>query len=257
MYQNIANDIAVNIKDQLRTFRYTLRRTRHNQADDIINNPFASKAKIFPKVALNQAASVAATVMDKAFSTAEAISIALVSDNPAIHDHAPVVQSLDYYFSDQQEAQRAFHRDMYYLTKAVLRSHHAENMLIHEAIFISIYNSMMQKYGADIARLYHPQTDIIQQSARLCTALFQEMVYHKPAQPSETVTNEKLISSYAAVSLACGLATAKAADMENTDNLKSATLTVEARFDRILTAINNKDETALQKLFAMLIFHLP
>lgn len=234
MHKDIPNDIAVNIKDRLRSFRYALRRSRENRPDDM-----------------------AATLIDKAFSTAEAISISLVSDNPAIHESAPEVQSFGYYFTTGLEGQRAFHRDMYYLTKEVLRRNKAENVLIYEASFMTVYNRIKQQCGTDIARLHHPKTDTIQESARLCTALFNEILRQQPVRHSNSLPKNALISGYAAISLACGLATAKPVDMENADNLESAMLVVEARSERILSAVDNNDNDALQKLFATLIFHLP
>ncbi len=250
MHQDIPNDIAVSIKDKLRGLRYALRRTRHGQNE-------TAEPAILPDIVLNRAAHVAATVMDKAFSTAENISISLVSDNPSIHDTAPDVQGLSFYFTSGQEGQRAFHRDMYYLTKAVLRRNKAENVLIQEAVFMSVYNHMKQRYSTDIARLHDPKTDVIQQTARLCTALFQEILRQQPVRQSSSLSEQALISGFAAISLACGLATAKPVDMENIDNLESALLAVEARGERILESLHNKDEAALQKLFATLIFHLP
>lgn len=249
MKQDLPNDIAVNIKDKLRGLRHALRRTR--------NADTAEQTPVLPEMVLNRAANVAATVMDKAFSTAEAISISLVSNNPAIHETAPDVQSLNSYFTTGSEGQRAFHRDMYYLTKEVLRRNKAENALIQETVFISIFNSMNQRYGADIARLNAPATDIIQESAKLCAALFQEMLRQQPVRQTNSLPKNALISGFAAISLACGLATAKPVDMENIDNLESAMLAVEARNAHILAALEKKDDAALQKLFATLIFHLP
>lgn len=261
MHQDIPNGISVSIKDRLRALRYALRRTRENHPD---SSPFtAEQPTVLPEIVLNRAAHVAARVMDKAFSTAESISISLVSDNPAIHDSAPDVQSLSFYFNNTQEGQRAFHRDMYYLTKDVLRRNKAENVLIHEAVFMSIYTSMKQQYGADIARLKDPATDTIQQTAKLCTVLFREMLRQQPVRQSNTLPKNALISGFAAISLACALATAKPIDMANltdsewVDNLESAMLAVEARTERISAALDQDDDGALQKLFATLIFHLP
>lgn len=255
MHQNLPNDITVNIKDRLRAFRYALRRTRENHSDN--NNFVSAQTAIRPEIVLNRAAHVAATVMDKAFSTAESISISLVSDNPAIHNNAPDVQSLSFYFNDTPEGQRAFHRDMYYLTKDVLRRNKAENVLIHEAVFINIYSNMKRQYGSEIARLKDPSTESIQQTAKLCTVLFREMLRLKPVHQSSNLPKNALISGFAAISLACALATAKPIDMENVDNLESAMLAVEARSERIIAALNQNDDAALQKLFATLIFHLP
>lgn len=261
MHQDLPNGISVSIKDRLRALRYVLRRSRDNHPD---SSPLTTaQPTVLPEVVLNRAAHVAATVMDKAFSTAENISISLVSDNPAIHASAPDVQSLSFYFNNTQEGQRAFHRDMYYLTKDVLRRKKVENALIHEAVFISIYNSMKQQYGADIARLTDSTTDTLQQTAKLCTALFHEMLRQEPVHQSNNMPKDALISSFAAISLACALATAKPIDMANltdsewADNLESAMLAVEVRYERIINALEQNDDGALQKLFATLIFHLP
>ncbi len=250
MHQDIPHDIAVSIKDKLRGLRYALRHTRYGQQP-------AEKSVVLPELVMNRAAHVAATVMDKAFSTAETISISLVSDNPSIHETAPDVRSLSFYFNGSSEGQRAFHRDMYYLTKAVLHRYKAENLLIQEAVFKTVYTRIKQQHGADIARLQDPATDIIQQSAKLCTTLFQEMLRQQPVRQSGTLSKSAMISGFAAIALACALATAKPAEMENIDNLESALLAVEAREDRIIEGVSQNDSVALQKLFATLIFHLP
>ena len=250
MHQDIPNDIAVSIKDKLRGLRYALRHTRHGQNA-------AEKPAVLPEVVLNRAAHIAATVMDKAFSTAETISISLVSDNPSIHETAPDVQSLSFYFNGSTEGQRAFHRDMYYLTKAVLHRNKAENLLIQEGVFKTIYARIKQQHGADISRLQDPATDIIRQNAGFCTTLFQEMLRRQPVRQSGNLSKSAMISGFAAIALACALATAKPVDMENIDNLESALLAVEAREDRIIESVSQNDSAALQKLFATLIFHLP
>jgi hypothetical protein len=83
------------------------------------------------------------------------------------------------------------------------------------------------------------------------------MLRQQPVRQSGTLSKSAMISGFAAIALACALATAKPADMENIDNLESALLAVEAREDRIIEGVSQNDSVALQKLFATLIFHLP
>ncbi len=262
MHQDLPNGIAVNIKDKLRGLRHALRRTRDSGGTD---TPFTTgHPPLLPEIVLNRAAHAAATVIDKAFSTAETISISLVSDNPALHDDAaPEVQSLQDYFSGSAEGQRAFHRDMYYLTKYVLRRHKADNALIQEAAFMAVYTNLKQHHHAQITRLNAPDTDMIRASAALCSILLRQLLRSQPVRLSGTVSKPVLTSCFAATSLIFGLATAKSADMagqnnaDYADNLDSALLATEARFERFLAALEQKDDAELQTLFATLISHLP
>jgi hypothetical protein len=260
MHPDIPTDIAVNIKDKLRRVRHALRRGRQSNPDDTLSTfiPFVPQhSAVLPEIVLNRVANVAVTIVDKALTSAEAISLSLISTDPAIHHTAPDVQSLRTYFGTDLEGQRAFRRDMYYLVKAVLHSHKVENILIREAAFQHVYAELRDRHSAALNTLNDPAHDLISNSALLCTLLFQAMLHAQPVRAEDPLLQDQLITGYAAISLACALATAKPADMEEFDNLESALQAVEVRSERIINAVQANDQPALQNLFATLISHLP
>lgn len=269
MIRDISDDIATNIKDRLREFRYMIRR---NRSDNITNRrPEASSSSGLDQSVLDAPDIIlghAARVMDKALTTAETISLSLLSGDPSIHHSAPDVQSIAVYFSAGFDGQHAFHRDMYYLTKEVLRRRHADNMLIHETAFAAIHASMNRNHRDLIRHVLQAksQADTIEATARLCTALLTEMIAENPVrfadarkvlpETAQAIRNRD-ITGFASICLACGLATAKAADMEGVNNLESALLAIEARTERLVAAFEANNQKALDALFATLISHLP
>ncbi|MGH6763510.1 MAG: hypothetical protein ACRECW_18190 [Phyllobacterium sp.] len=270
MIRDISDDIAVNLKDRLRDFRYVIRRNRHDSMLDdrpatLRDTPFQNRGFDAPELFLGRAASL----VDTALTAAETISLSIISGNPAVHQGTPEVQGLSVYFADGHEGQRIFHRDMYYLTKEILRRNRADNMLIHEAAFTAIHASMKRDSGPLVADALRPSTDEvkIRATATACAALMSEMVKQHPIRFFDTRATVEVtaddqrrkieIIGFAAICLACGLATAKAADMEGESNLESALLAVEARAERIAKAFDAKASGELSDLFETLITHLP
>lgn len=270
MIRDISDDIAVNLKDRLREFRYVIRRNRHDSMLD--DRPAALQGRSFPNSGFDAPELLlgrAASLVDTALTAAESISLSIISGNPAVHQGTPEIQSLSVYFADGYEGQRAFHRDMYYLTKEILRRNRADNMLIHEAAFAAIHASMKRDNGKIIAEALRPSTEEtrIRTTALACAALMTEMVKQHPIRffdtratvESSAIDERRKIEiiGFAAICLACGLATAKAADMEGESNLESALLAVEARAERIMKAFDAKTSGELGDLFETLITHLP
>lgn len=265
MIRDISDDIATNIKDRLREFRYMIRR---NRSDNITNRRLEASSTSGPDQSVLDAPDIilghAARVMDKALTKAENISLSLLSGDPSIHHSAPDVRSIAVYFSAGFDGQHAFHRDMYYLTKEILRRRHADNMLIHETAFAAIHASVNRNHRDLIRDVL--QANTIEATARLCTALLTEMIAENPVrfadgrkvlpETAQAIRNRD-ITGFASICLACGLATAKAADMEGVNNLESALLAIEARTDRLVAAFDASNKAALDALFGTLISHLP
>lgn len=113
MLRTLSEEIAVNLKDRLRGVRYMIRRNCHDGL------PEAERRSDIPSPEL--LLEHAASMVDKALTTAETISISLISADPKVHNNAPHVKSLSVYFSAGAEGARAFRKDMYYLTKEVDR----------------------------------------------------------------------------------------------------------------------------------------
>lgn len=260
MLRALSDEIAVNLKDRLREVRYMIRRGRHDGS----RNEFTAlggREPVSPEILLGHAASV----IDRAFSVAEEISLSLVSANSHAHDGAPKVRSLSVYFNGDNGA-RAFRHDIYNLIKDALRRKHLQNVLIHEAAIATAQMRIARRHDWLIkeAITARAEGDNVAATAKAITAMFLELMETKPIRFIATnssddpqALNRIETVSLAAACLACGLATAKAADFEGADPLESALLAIEARQDRLTQATSERDQAALETLFQMLIAHLP
>ncbi|MBJ6718802.1 hypothetical protein I2750_00705 [Bacillus sp. PR5] len=261
MLRILSEEIAVNLKDRLREVRYMIRRNRHEslQVEQSATRPGEI---VSPELLLGHAASV----MDKALTTAETISISLISSNPNVHNSTPHVKSLSVYFGAGAEGARAFRKDMYYLTKEVLRRHQLQNVLIQEAAFVTVHARMMQKHGSLLKSVFSAEAGDrkIVATAKAVAAMFLELLDERPVRfisldghcdPQAPRRFET--TCFAAVGVACGLATAKAADLAGVDPLESAILALDVRHDRLMQAAEDRDEAQLEVLFQTLIAHLP
>lgn len=258
MLRTLSEEIAVNLKDRLREVRYMIRCNRH---DSLPGAPRHSDIPS-PELLLEHAASV----MDKALTTAETISISLISSDPKVHNSAPHVKSLSDYFGSGAEGGRAFRKDMYYLTKEVLRRHQLQNVLIQEAAFVTVHARMMQKHGSLLRSAFSAEAGEtkIAATSKAVTALFLEMLGERPVRfismdghCDPQALRKFEATCFAAVGLACGLATAKAADLTGVDPLESAILALDVRHDRLMQASEDRDQAHLETLFQTLIAHLP
>lgn len=261
MLRILSEEIAVNLKDRLREVRYMIRRNRQEslQAEQSSTRP---GDRVSPELLLGHAASV----MDKALTTAETISISLISSNPEVHKSAPHVKSLSVYFGVGAEGARGFRKDMYYLTKEVLRRHQLQNVLIQEATFVTVHAKMKRKHGSLLKSVFSSEAgDMkIAATARAVAAMFLELLENRPVRfismdgycdPQALRRFETMC--FAAVGVACGLATAKAADLADVDPLESAILALDIRHDRLMQAAEDRDEAQLDILFRTFIAHLP
>ncbi len=261
MLRILSEEIAVNLKDRLREVRYMIRRNRHEtlQREQSAARPGEI---VSPELLLGHAASM----MDKALTTAETISISLISSNPGVHNSVPHVKSLSVYFGAGVEGVRAFRKDMYYLTKEVLRRHQLQNVLIQEATFFTVHARMMQKHGLLLKSVFSAEADDVKiaATAKAVAAIFLELLAERPVRfisvdsdcdPQDLRKFETVC--FAAVGVACGLATAKAADLAGVDPLESAMLALGVRHDRLVQATEDRDQAQLEILFQTLIAHLP
>ncbi|PQZ50110.1 hypothetical protein CQ052_12545 [Ochrobactrum sp. MYb15] len=261
MLRILSEEIAVNLKDRLREVRCMIRRNRHEslQGEQASSRPGEI---VSPELLLGHAASM----MDKALTTAETISISLISSNPNVHNSAPHVRSLSVYFGAGAEGARAFRKDMYYLTKEVLRRHQLQNVLIQEAVFVTVHARVMRKHGALLKGVFAAEAGDkkVAETAKAITAMFLELLAEKPVRfisldghcdPQALRKFETMC--FAAVGLACGLATAKAGDLEGVDPLESAILALDARHERLMQAAEDRDQSQLENLFQTFIAHLP
>ena len=261
MLRILSEEIAVNLKDRLREVRYMIRRNRHEslQVEQSATRPGEI---VSPELLLGHAASA----IDMALTTAETISISLISSNPNVHNSAPNVKGLSVYFGTGAEGARAFRRDMYYLTKEVLRRHQLQNVLVQEATFVMVHARMMQKHGLLLKSVFSSKAEDrkIAATAKAVAAMFLELLDEVPVRFISThghcdphALRRFETTCFAAFGVACGLATAKAADLADVDPLESAILSLDVRHDRLMQAAEDRDEAQLEVLFQTLIAHLP
>ncbi|ERI15515.1 hypothetical protein [Brucella intermedia] len=258
MLRTLSEEIAVNLKDRLRGVRYMIRRNCHEGL------PEAERRSDIPSPEL--LLEHAASMVDKALTTAETISISLISADPKVHNGAPHVKSLSVYFGAGTEGARAFRKDMYYLTKEVSRRHQLQNVLIQEAAFVTVHARMMRKHGSLLKSVFSAETGEtkIAATSGAVTALFLELLDERPVRfismeghRDPQALRKFETTCFAAVGLACGLATAKAADLAGVDPLESAILALDVRHDRLMQAAEERDQAQLETLFQTLIAHLP
>ncbi len=258
MLRTLSEEIAVNLKDRLRGIRYMIRRNCH----DVLTEAERRGDIPSPELLMEHAASV----VDKALTTAETISISLISSNPKVHNSAPHVKSLSVYFGGGAEGMRAFRKDMYYLMKEVLRRYQLQNVLIQEAAFLTVHTRMMRKHGTLLKNVFSAEAGEakIAATSAAVTAIFLELLGERPVRfiSMEGHCDPLALSNFetacfAAVGLACGLATAKAADLAGVDPLESAILALDVRHDRLMQAAEERDQVQLETLFQTLIAHLP
>lgn len=261
MLRILSEEIAVNLKDRLREVRYMIRRNR----DESLRVEQASSRPgeiVSPELLLGHAASM----MDKALTTAETISISLISSNPNVHSSAPHVKSLAIYFGGSTEGVRAFRKDMYYLTKEVLRRHQLQNVLIQEAVFVTVHDRLARNHTALLKNAFIAQVGAnkIAATAKVITAIFTQLLMERPVRfismeghcdPQALRRFE--VSCFAAVSLACGLMTLKPADLAGIDPLESAIMALEVRQERLMQAADDRDQSNIETLFQTLLAHLP
>lgn len=261
MLRILSEEIAVNLKDRLREVRYMIRRNR----DESLRAEQASSRPgelVSPELLLGHAASM----MDKALTTAETISISLISSDPDMHRSSPHVKSLAIYFGGSAEGVRAFRKDMYYLTKEVLRRHQLQNVLIQEAVFVTVHAKLMRNHAALLKDAFTAEAgeNKLNATAKVITALFTQLLVERPVRfisldghCDPQALHQFEVSCFAAVSVACGLMTLKAADLAGIDPLESAILALDVRQERLMQAAEERDHSHLEGLFQTLLAHLP
>ncbi|MBB2973672.1 hypothetical protein [Mesorhizobium sp. RMAD-H1] len=261
------DDVVVNLKDRLRDVRHVIRSSRHDRRRTTMH--LQSPAQL-PEMLLG----TAATFVDTALSVAETISISLISDDPQAHGRSRRIGSLKLYFA-HSDGIRLFHRDMYYLTKEVLRRCGRNDVFIHEAAFADIYLRLMRDHKNVFDRAIAPDAST-GDLARAGAALAIESVRRHPVRKLEpgsplpaavALQSDSEITIFSAIGLACALATTRTQDDAlsatgladaGADLLESAFLAVSAREERFIAAFaSNAPESALAELFSLLIPHLP
>jgi hypothetical protein len=179
-------------------------------------------------------------------------------------------QSFSVYFPTREPlaGERAFRRDLYALTKAVLAARGMDGARIAETALASVHAGFARQQAQELDALTRALgwTDRVAVTARLTAALLAELMRRPPLHFDGTAgkriaaeeERDTLARCLAPVALACGLATMEAGQRSQSDMLEISTLAVDARFERIHAAFAGKDtEGDLTALFAVLLAHLP
>ncbi|HMF66558.1 MAG TPA: hypothetical protein VK602_02985 [Phyllobacterium sp.] len=251
MIRDISSEIVVSLKDRLRDVRHLIRASRQDSKP---------APQDLPDILFNKAA----RVMDKALTTAETISISLVSQDPAAHSTTIEARSLDVYFpADASNSEALFRRDVYYLTKRILSVLGSRNALIHESTFASVHATVIRRHRALL--LGAKKDGNLQDIAEACASLAIELQSqyqsaHLPL-PGYTEQQPDLDTQnlcFSAIALAIGLATYADNEPGEEKLVESALLALQARQEKFEQALQAADKAkALAALFAFLIPHLP
>ncbi|MHC1548367.1 hypothetical protein ACYJL1_07575 [Phyllobacterium sp. K27] len=198
-------------------------------------------------------------VLDKALTSVETVSISLISQNPAAHSGASEAHSLATYFCGNRDTgETLFCRDMYYLTKYLLKALHEPNALVHEAGFASVHATMIRRHAALLAATTGGDQKAI---ATACAALAIELQsrYRSTALFTQHAPDQtKSFLCFSAVALAIGLATYSNHKSGGEKLVETTLLALQARPEKFEQAITGRDRLhTLSDLFAFLIPHLP
>jgi hypothetical protein len=247
MIRDFSNEIVVSLKDRLRDVRHLIRSNRQGVEPSPQNLPEI----LFGK---------AARVVDKALTTAETISISLVSQDPAAHNTTIEARGLDFYFP---AGAAPFRRDAYYLTKRLLGMLGDDNALIHEATFSTVHAAMLRRHAARLQAAINNRglNDIAMVSAILACELqshYSSSQWGLPALHEGQPDKLTLSLCFSSIALAIGLATYADHEPGEEKLVESALLALQARQDRFDATMEGPDRIqALSDLFAFLIPHLP
>ena len=251
MIRDISNEIVVNLKDRLRDVRHLIRANRQ---------PVEPAPQSLPDILFGKAA----RAVDRALTTAETISISLVSQDPAAHTTTIEARSLDTYFpTDSSEGEGPFRRDVYYLTKRLLSVLGADNALIHEATFSAVHATMIRSHGAQLQAAMKDRelNDIATTSAILACELqshYRSEPWPLPAHHEVQPDKATVSLCFSSIALAIGLATYADHEPGEEKLVESALLALQAGQERFEEAIEAPNRIrALSDLFAFLIPHLP
>jgi hypothetical protein len=261
MLREISEEVRVNLKDRLREARQSIRKHRHDAAGaPRMGTPF-------PLNGIEDLLGHAASAFDDVMTMAQTLAPRRFAGGTS----GMAAQSFSVYFPTREPlaGERAFRRDLYALTKAVLAARGMEGgARIAETALASVHASFARQQAQELDALTRAQgwTDRVAVTARLTAALLAELMRRPPlhfdgtAGKRMTAEEERdtLARCLAPVAVACGLATMEAGQRSQSDMLEISTLAVDARFERIHAAFAGKDiEGDLTALFAVLLAHLP
>jgi hypothetical protein len=267
MLRELSEDVRILVKDRLRDFRTIVRQRRHDNA------PASQKApdprdQQFPIREIEGLLGHAASAFDDVMTLAGSLA------PRGGQKRAPAAgpQPLQSYFrakgDSRLEGQRAFRRDLYRLAKLVLEQKKLHDFRIRETDFAAVHDALEERDAELVARL-HAEQDLDERVllvAALSSSLFVELVRRRPitlraddsdAQELAGPGRDAVVNCLAAIAIACALATLDMEGAPAPELMEIAILAVDARGDRIRSALDSDDRVnELKPLFAGLLAHL-
>jgi hypothetical protein len=260
MLREISEEVRVNLKDRLREARQSIRKHRHDAAGA------QRRDTPSPLNGIEDLLGHAASAFDDVMTMAQTLAPRRLAGGTS----GMAAQSFSVYFPTREPlaGERAFRRDLYALTKAVLAARGMDGARIAETALASVHAGFARQQAQELDALTRALgwTDRVAVTARLTAALLAELMRRPPLHFDGTAgkriaaeeERDTLARCLAPVALACGLATMEAGQRSQSDMLEISTLAVDARFERIHAAFAGKDtEGDLTALFAVLLAHLP
>lgn len=264
MLREISEEVRVNLKDRLRDVRHIIRRHRHDSPAQQARQGDEAARPSFPIREIEGLLGHAASAFDDMMSMAET----LVPRERSGRMNGLTPKPIGVYFASGDAAltgERAFRRDMYALTKAVLAERKADSVRVREANFTAVHAAIERQHAELLKRLVRESdwAGRVALVAALSGALLVEFLNHDPLRQDEAPTaavgpgRTFAISCLAPVALAVGLASVDTSAKPEPDLLEIAVLATNARLDRILAACNGNDPLdELTTVFATLLAHL-
>ncbi|OQM77290.1 hypothetical protein [Manganibacter manganicus] len=267
MLREISEEVRVNLKDRLRDVRHVVRQHRHDSPAVERSGETARARPFFPRREIEGLLGHAISAFDDAMGLAQT----LVPRTHSGNTHRPKGFAA-YFPADGQsglDAERAFRRDMYSLTRMMLARRKLVNVRVHEADFVAIHAAMRRRHQPLLAMQDADMgwAEKVSLAAELSAALLGEFLTHRPLRTApaalsspmaDEIARNDAVACLAPVALACGLASVDPDGNEAPDLIDMAVLAIDARSERVVQACDSADpQSELTVLFAMLLTHLP
>ncbi|MBD0415711.1 hypothetical protein [Oryzicola mucosus] len=258
MLRSFSEEVVVNLKDRLRDVRHFVRSSRHDHPGGprrpAAADPFA------PPVEIERLLSRAASVVDDTLTVAETVSRSLL---PVVRgDDGRHLHGFDSYFPTGGgiDGERLFRRDLYAALKAWQRHGGDDREPVHEANFAQVHLTIRRHHAALLTAMRAAEgEDRIDAVASIAAAVLVALLASRPFMAdSEGDGLHPDLRSLAPVVLAAGIVTLSPSDMGEAELVETAAMAVDARLDRIATALAGpRPIEDVATVFSVLLAHLP
>lgn len=267
--RRLADDLVLSLKDQIRTFRYSLR----SEAE----MPGSALPEAYRNIDLGPLGAVGAMIgtpvlrmADDLFTQVENVTLGLLED-PS--DRTVFPRPVTDYFG-RSDAKASFTHDFYHEAKALLGQHGARHALVSEHAIEDLKKELHVRHQDLISSAASPtrvSTDAQAARVRVCAAIAIGFARVRPVQKVDLMAvagagqvRHLMIAPNLYVGLVLGLAVAlvtvraQAQDLDGSELIESADAVVDARFERLKAAVDSKDPVAaLAREFEAVLPFLP